>query len=261
MAKTSKQIQDEADRLFGKGASDEKFKWRQEQQRAAGLDVEKRKRGGVAGGYDRNKKLVGAAVTAAGYMLGGPTGAAVSRGFMQGVDRPGKSGIGFDVSRAAKGALEGYSAGKVADIGRAGVGKLKGMFSPDKVPVSGNVPGPAQGETMVTADYGRQIGTEGTKRSMSEMLGGAKDTVGDAAKSLGSGALKFAKENPAIVANAATAGAGVIGSKLEADAANRRYDLEEEMFREEQARRNRLAQLLMPLFQQQVQQYGAQRQG
>lgn len=127
MAKTYKQIQEEANRMFGNKASDEKFKWRQEQQRAAGLDVEKSTRGGIAGAYDRNKKLVGAAVTAAGYLMGGPAGAAASRGFLQGVDRPGKSGIGFDVGRAAKGAAEGYAAGNVANLGKMGLARLTGQ--------------------------------------------------------------------------------------------------------------------------------------
>jgi hypothetical protein len=127
MAKTYKQIQEEANRMFGNKASDEKFKWRQEQQRAAGLDVEKSTRGGIAGAYDRNKKLVGAAVTAAGYLMGGPAGAAASRGFMQGVDRPGKGGIGFDVGRAAKGAAEGFAAGNVANLGKMGLAKLTGQ--------------------------------------------------------------------------------------------------------------------------------------
>jgi hypothetical protein len=73
--------------------------------------------------------------------------------------------------------------------------------------------------------------------------------------------LGFAKENAPLIQGVTGGVSNVIGSKLEADAANRRYDLDEEMFREEQARKDRLAQLLMPMFQQQVQQYGAQRQG
>jgi hypothetical protein len=73
--------------------------------------------------------------------------------------------------------------------------------------------------------------------------------------------LGFARENAPLVMGAATGVSNVIGSKIEADTANRRYDLEEQQMREEQARRDRLAQLLMPMFQQQAQQYGTQRRG
>lgn len=122
--KTYKQIQAEADRMFGKGASQQKFEWRRAQQAAAGLEQEKKTRGGVAGAYDRNKKLVSAAATAAGFLMGGPAGAGLARGAVQGLDRPGQGGIGFDVKRGVKGFSEGYGAGSVANIGKAGLQKL-----------------------------------------------------------------------------------------------------------------------------------------
>ena len=123
-AKTYQQIQAEADRMFGKGASNKKFEWRRAQQAAAGLEQEKKTRSGLAGVYDRNKKLVSGTATALGFLFGGPGGAALARGAVQGLDRPGQGGIGFDVRRGLKGAAEGYAAGGVANLGKAALGKL-----------------------------------------------------------------------------------------------------------------------------------------
>ena len=68
--RTYKDIEAEANRRFGKGASREKFEFRRAQQEAAGLEKETKKRGGVAGAYDRNKALVQAAVpTLAGMLI------------------------------------------------------------------------------------------------------------------------------------------------------------------------------------------------
>jgi len=305
MAKTYQQIQDEADRLFGKGPSNKKFDWRREQQRAAGLKTEGKKRGGVAGVYDRNKKLVSAAATAAGYYFLGPGGAAAARGAVQGFDRPGKSGIGFDVGRGAKGALEGYAAGTGAEFLQAGAAKvapkLKSLFGAKAAPATsitapmidtpipdsiakmqGNLFAPqtaagaaggglptftpsAAGSALSSQIAGMAGGMGAGAAGGGAGAGGSLGNVANAKTPKGSSAMQsilgFAKENPAIVANAATAGANVIGSKIEADTANRRYDLEEEMFRQEQARRERLAKLLMPFFQQQLQQYNSQAQG
>jgi hypothetical protein len=50
-------LEKESTRLFGEGASDEKFAWRNEQRAALGLPAEKRVRGGVAGQYDKGTLL------------------------------------------------------------------------------------------------------------------------------------------------------------------------------------------------------------
>ena len=74
--KTYKDIEAEANKKFGKGASREKFEWRRQQQEAAGLEQEKRKRGGVAGTYDRNKALVQTALPMPGISIPARIGAA-----------------------------------------------------------------------------------------------------------------------------------------------------------------------------------------
>jgi hypothetical protein len=83
-----------------------------------------RKRGGLAGFYDRRKGLIRTASTIGASLLGGPAaGAAVGAAF-RGFDRPGQSGIGFDVGQGLRGAAEGYTTGKLTQAGQAGLSKL-----------------------------------------------------------------------------------------------------------------------------------------
>lgn len=83
-----------------------------------------RKRGGIAGFYDRNKKVLQYVAPALAGAFTGGTGGAIVGGLMRGLDRPGKSGIGLDVGQAARGALEGYGMGKLGQRARAGIGKM-----------------------------------------------------------------------------------------------------------------------------------------
>lgn len=220
--KTYKQIEEEANRRFGKGASREKFEFRRQQQEAAGLEQEKRKRGGVAGAYDRNKALAQAAAPALASMfipgsaalIGGITG-----GLARGLDRPGKSGIGLDLGQAAKGAITG------AALGTAG------RYAGGKLGVPGAVPAPAA-PAVAAGDMANANVV--AKPKMSSLLGGVKEYA------------------PVIQAGAGLA-SDVLGQQAERGVAERRLDIEEQLRREEQARRDRLAQLLMPMFQSQIQ--------
>jgi hypothetical protein len=133
--KTRKEIEMEANKKFGKGASKEKFEWRRAQQAAAGLEQEKKKRGGVAGAYDRNKELVQAAVPAlAGMFLPGSSAVmgALTGGLARGLDRPGKGGIGLDLGQAARGAMTGAALGQLGGAAgsKLGVAKLGAGAAP-----------------------------------------------------------------------------------------------------------------------------------
>ncbi len=86
-----------------------------------------RKRGGLAGLYDRNKgtfrigaQLAGSAI---GGMLGGPGGAKIGGSLagaaVRGLDREGKRGIGFDVGQGALGGIEGYGVAKGATAAKS----------------------------------------------------------------------------------------------------------------------------------------------
>jgi len=91
---------------------------------------------------------------------------------------------------------------------------------------------------------------EARSTALGDMLRGGARAVGRGAMAAG----RFAKENVEPLAY----GASAISESL---AASRRTALEEEQLRLEQERRNRLAELLMPLFQAEVQQYGQSRRG
>lgn len=88
-----------------------------------------RKRGGLAGLYDRNKgviRMLAPAVVGAIPGLG-PLAAAGLGAAMRGLDREGKRGIGFDVKQGIRGGLEGYGMGKLGKGARMGITK---MFAP-----------------------------------------------------------------------------------------------------------------------------------
>ena len=71
-----------------------------------------KKRGGLAGLYDRNKGLVRMGATIGATLLGGPAAGAATGAAFRGLDREGKRGIGFNVGQGALGAIEGYGIGK-----------------------------------------------------------------------------------------------------------------------------------------------------
>lgn len=112
-----KAIEEEADRrsrLDGKTSPKERYAIRAELRAGAGLGKEKKKRGGAAGVWDRNKDvIVPIAAGALGLLTGGIATPALAAAAARGLDREGKGGIGFDVGNAARGAMEGAAAGSV----------------------------------------------------------------------------------------------------------------------------------------------------
>ena len=288
---------------------EERFAARNAVRAKYGMEAEKKTRGGVAGIYDRNKKVIGTGATALGYLFGGPAGAAVVRGTMQGLDRPGEGGIGFDVGRAARGAAEGYSAASVADIGKAGVTKLGEMFGKgtavpapvapvtqvpaQTMPSGGGVPLStleSQREQAQILDFARSKQPGGPLGKMLAPSGASTGGVAAAAPApitrvpmsaqaalppvppppsllrrtlsagadITSGAFNALKK-PEVLAPAAGAVADVFGSMQDRATKEAQVRLEEQQMRMENERRARLAELLMPLFQQQVTQYAGRR--
>ena len=105
-----------------------------------------KKRGGLAGLYDRNKGLFRTAAILGGTALGGPAGGAAAGAAFRGLDRPGKRGIGFDVGQGLRGAAEGYTIGKTAIGAKQAISKMlapkaAGMASYN----AANVPGIGMG--------------------------------------------------------------------------------------------------------------------
>jgi hypothetical protein len=92
-----------------------------------------RKRGGLAGLWDRNKQFIKPIATIGAGLINPALGAAVG-GAMGGLDRPGQGGIGFDIKQGALGAAKGYAMGKSAQ-------GLKGLFTSSAAPaISGSMP-------------------------------------------------------------------------------------------------------------------------
>jgi len=117
-----------------------------------------------------------------------------------------------------------------------------------RVPVAPRMTPPAIGGStpMSTAGVANANVIAEAPSKMSQMLRGA----GRAASATG----RFAKENVEPLAYGASALTDYFANR-------RRTDLEEEQLRLEQERRNRLAELLMPMFQAEVQRYGSSTRG
>jgi hypothetical protein len=159
-----------------------------------------RKRGGLAGLYDRNKGLIRTASTIGASLLGGPgAGAAVNAAF-RGFDRPGQRGIGFDLGQGAQGAVEGYGIGSMTKSAQSGLGRL---FGARGAAAGGGLPAELPGMDMTPRL------TPGMTRSS---VGGMDLTGGPsmAAKPVGSMAAQAAPTARGRVASAASA----VGSGL-----------------------------------------------
>jgi hypothetical protein len=176
-----------------------------------------RKRGGLAGLYDRNKGLIRTASTIGASLLGGPgAGAAVNAAF-RGFDRPGQRGIGFDLGQGAQGAVEGYGIGSMTKSAQSGLGRLFGARGaaaggglPAELPGMDMTPRLTPG--MTRSSVGGMDLTGGPSmaaRPVGSMAAPvtraappARSRVRSAASAVGTGvqkAAKFAQENPKAV--------------------------------------------------------------
>ena len=171
-----------------------------------------RKRGGLAGLYDRNKGLIRTASTIGASLLGGPgAGAAVNAAF-RGFDRPGQRGIGFDLGQGAQGAVEGYGIGSMTKSAQSGLGKL---FGARGAAAGGGLPAELPGMDMtprLTPGMTRSVaggmdltgGPSMAARPVGSLAAPAKAPSGfsRAASAVGTGvqkAAKFAQNNPKAV--------------------------------------------------------------
>ena len=274
-----------------------------------GMASEEKKRGGLAGFYDRNKQLIQAGLpTLAGMFIpgGGALAGAITGGLARGLDRPGQGGVALNLGQAARGAATG-----------ATLGSLGEKFSPLKpsmgAPAPAPTPAPTPASTAVTrtsADARGMLAGTGDQRDlvtqamqsgraqlppmptptgMSAATAGrptgvmsvptsaqaapmsitsattpmnmpVPDTKSSTTKSSTmSRLLGFARENAPLVQGVTGAAADVIGYAQDRAVQEQRLKLEEERMRRERESQERLAQLLMPLFQQTASQYGRPR--
>jgi hypothetical protein len=148
-----------------------------------------RKRGGLAGVWDRNKQIIKPVATLAAGALTGGAGGAVVGGLMNGLDREGKGGIGFDAKRGAVGAATGYGMGKVGGALKSGVMSRMGANAGNQL-VANNPLGAAaiRGASGNTGAMSMPDGAANVGRKFMSGVGGALKN-GATVKALGDTAL------------------------------------------------------------------------
>lgn len=212
-----------------------------------------RKRGGLAGLYDRNKGVIQAAAPVLAGAFGGPLAGAAVGAAMKGLDREGKSGIGFDVKQGMKGGLSGYASGAVGKSLAGGLkGRLAEFFTGSKgaagslPPVDmaskiGITPGMAGSAPMsVAAASPASVSMAGAPASMTQAM--AKGA--SRGKSLLSRAAQFAEKNPNTVGQAAKLAMSAVGPDNE----GRALALREQQYQDEQEAAGRRAGIAAQLF-------------
>ncbi len=263
-----------------------------------------RKRGGLAGLYDRNKGLIRTASTIGASLLGGPAaGAAVGAAF-RGFDRPGQSGIGFDVGQGLRGAAEGYTTGKLTQAGQAGLSKLfapkaagmsagmgggMGGVLPADLPISGapsvgmtpsaagpmNIGVPRMGAPvnlplsgapsvgMTPSAAGTTPINIGTPRMAAQDIGSLlKPAQRETGRGFGRAVADFTKglESRSKTVEGITKGIQMAlpnpaseAAMMNAETQRQNLEMQRQQMQEEQRRRETIAALLMPMYQQMMQ--------
>lgn len=178
----------------------------------------RRKRGGLAGIWDRNKNIITPVVSGALGLVNPALGAAAGAA-MRGLDRPGKGGIGLDVGQAVRGGLEGYGAGAAASalkggaqaaMGAKGIGRLSAFGRGAKAGAEEFMRKPLLGRA--TAPMAEVPSAVPLPESMATSAGGAG--MGGTPRGL-SRVLQFIRENPEAAGMGLQAVSGIIGSQSE----------------------------------------------
>lgn len=210
-----------------------------------------RKRGGLAGLYDRNKGLIRTGATIGASLLGGPMAGAATGAAFRGLDREGKRGIGFDIGQGLRGGIEGYAIGQ-------GTQGVKGLLTGGGRAAAGTAAGPLAPQPAVGTTGGFFPGAGGAGVNPLAVAG---ETATKKAPSFLAKAGTFAKENKDLLT---MAGKGIQqtlpdpasdAALMNAETTRMRLDEERRQMQVEEERRRRIAELLMPLFRQQFPQY------
>lgn len=204
-----------------------------------------RKRGGLAGLYDRNKGFFKTAVPAALSFIPGaglPLAAAAGAAF-GGFDRPGKAGIGFDPVKGIMGGLQGAAIGTGTQGARAlltGGGPMAGMMGGGSA--GAGMPGGA-----VTPASAPDVVGKMSDESLRNLLAPKPSMLSRAGS--------FATQNKDLIAMAGRGIQGALpqpGQEAAMMNAETQRMLAEEQIAEaerERERRRRIAELLMPYAQ------------
>jgi hypothetical protein len=242
-----------------------------------------KKRGGLAGLYDRNKGIIQKAAPVLAGMVGGPLAGAAVGAAMRGLDREGKSGIGFDVGQGVRGGMEGaisgaagkgikgmFTAGMAKRAALKGAGKAleatKGVadIAIPGVPSGIGGLGSAASAAKSAAGGGFNAGSYMANDLASQVpsramqLGKGVSTVNPTAGGMMDAARKaggYLERNQQMLGGAAKGIAGVLGSRAEGEAAagnlalaQSKFDYEKQQDTLAQEKRRRLAQLTGQMF-------------
>lgn len=219
----------------------------------------RRRRGGLAGIWDRNKNIIAPVVGAGlGALTGGLAAPAIAGGLMRGLDREGRGGVGFDVGRGVGGAVEGAAAGAAGRFGR-------GLLSrgPAGAGVAGIEP-TARATGSMAQNAAFETGAQAvppavpsavplpTSRAGMQVSGGASG--GGLMRGLGNVG-SFVNRNANAVGMGLQGVSGIMGAQSERRIAEERMALERERDEQERRRRENIAGLLLPLYRQQAQRF------
>jgi hypothetical protein len=204
-----------------------------------------RKRGGLAGIWDRNKKVIKPVATLAAGALTGGAGGALVGGLMNGLDREGKGGIGFDVGKGAVGAATGYGMGKLGQGVGARLG-MPGMFGGG---------GGSQASQLLAQNPMGAAAIRGAGNSAAAQGAGGMNIMGGIGNFLKDG------KNLKAMGDMAIGGMGAVQQnqrlKMEQDEMRRRRELEDEQRMRQQGMDPMRAQLLQMI----MQRLGSQNEG
>jgi len=247
-----------------------------------------RKRGGLAGFWDRKKGIITPVATGLAGLFGGPLAGAALGAAMRGFDRPGQGGIGVDLGQAARGGLEGYGMGSLgAAVGaKTGIGAgsrqaVSDFFSrkaagastgmggsmgggmgdalPADLPMSG---APSIGMTPTSAGPMNVGAPRMAAQDIGSLLKPAQRETG---RGFGRAVADFTKglESRSKTIEGITKGIqmampspGSEAAMMNAETQRQQLEMQRQQMQEEQRRRETIAALLMPMYQQMMQSRG-----
>ena len=255
-----------------------------------------RKRGGLAGFWDRKKGIITPVATGLAGLFGGPLAGAALGAAMRGLDRPGQGGIGVDLGQAARGGLEGYGMGSLgAAVGaKTGIGAgsrqaVSDFFSRKAAGASTGMGGGMGGGTGGSMGGGMggalpadlpmsgapSIGMTptsagpmnvGAQRMAAQDIGSLlKPAQRETGRGFGRAVADFTKglESRSKTIEGITKGIqmampspGSEAAMMNAETQRQQLEMQRQQMQEEQRRRETIAALLMPMYQQMMQSRG-----
>lgn len=218
---------------------EERERMRADVYKRFGVEAPKRKRGGLAGFWDKYKgTIVPVASGLAGLLTGGAAAPILTGAVLRGAD-----------TGSLKGALRGAGEGALAGLGGAAI---KGAYlgGAAGTGVGGTLAGAGRGAMQGAGKYlGMGGGANGGPApSPGDAAGGGLGAGGGGGGGGAGGSSKLAGLLKPEAIGGITAGLGqAVGGYMEREAAGERLDFEKEQRKLEEERANRLAQLLAPM--------------